>query len=120
MNRMSKQLLFVLMTIMAYLPMTVVYAVPDVSIAPQSQSVMTMTDMDMADCHHQKTEINCEHCANQHSCNCSHSACSTSIGLTHQSAELNALNHTENSYSVMQLSALFQQSTLLFRPPISL
>jgi len=117
MNRITKRLLFVLITIMAYLPMTVVYAVPDVSIVQQSQSAMTM---DMADCHHQQLEKTCEHCANQHSCKCSHSSCSTSIGLPLQSVELEALNNASSRYSIIQVSTLFQRTTLVFRPPISL
>lgn len=126
MHRVTKKILLVLLTIMAYLPMTVVNAMPDVAIPVQTQSVTTMNmammdmdAMDMADCHHQANKT-CDHCSSQHATHCVHSACSVSLAAiaTHYSL-LNINRNLKTSDKTLRINTQFQQTTPLLRPPIS-
>jgi hypothetical protein len=117
MHRMTKKLLFVLITIVAYLPMAIAYSVPDVSVSEQTQS---MADMDMSNCHDQQTSKKCGHCTDQHNCNAAHSSCSTSFGISSQSYDLNINQKVKSGYSTFRVGIQFQQPIHLFRPPISL
>jgi uncharacterized membrane protein len=120
MHRITKRLLFILLTIMAYLPMTVVNAMPNVSIPAQTQSVITMdmAGMDMADCHHQ-TNKTCDHCSSQHATHCVHSACFVSLAITTHYSLLNINRNFKNSDKTLRINTQFQQTTPLLRPPIS-
>jgi len=117
MRSVTKNLLFVLITIMAYLPMTVTYALPDISVSEQSQS---MSDMDMSKCHEQQSGNNCSHCSDLHNCNTSHSSCSTSSAITSPTYELNVNQEMLTTYLTIQVDTIFQQLIPLLRPPISL
>ena len=114
---MTKNLLLVLITIMAYLPMALAYAVPDVAVSEQTQSVV---EMDMSNCHDQQISKKCGHCTDQHNCNAAHSSCSTSLGIAFQSYDLNINQNVKSWYATFRVSTLFQQPVHLFRPPISL
>ncbi|MFT7414284.1 MAG: hypothetical protein ACI9FO_000943 [Methylophagaceae bacterium] len=131
MHRITKRLLFVLLSIMVYLPMTIVNAMPNVSIPVQSQSAtvmnmtttqaMAMMDMDMAavDCHHQANKI-CDHCSTQHSSHCVHSSCSVSLAITTLYSLLSINRDLKNSDKTLRINTQFQQPTRLLRPPISI
>tara|TARA_R110002050_G_scaffold57423_5_gene129363 strand:- start:287904 stop:288290 length:387 start_codon:yes stop_codon:yes gene_type:complete len=128
MPRLTKKLLFVLLTIMAYLPMTVMNvanAMPTVSSPVQSQSVhamnMAMTDMAAADCHHQ-TNQTCDNCLAQHTSHCVKSACSInlSVAITSPYSLLNISRNFKNSDHSLRINTQFQQPTNLLRPPISI
>ncbi len=117
MHQATKKLLLILFTIMAYLPMTVAYAVPDVAMTEQVQS---MIKMDMSDCHEQRIKQKCGHCADQHNCNSSAGSCSTSFGIPSYSAEL-VVNHKLNPwYMAYHVDTPRQHTSTLYRPPISL
>ena len=125
MNRVTKQIVFILLTIMVYLPMTVVNAMPNVSIPTQTQSVTTMDmamidmgAMDMADCHHQANKT-CDHCSSQPAAHCAHGACSVSFAITTIYSLLNINRHLTNSDKPLRFNTQFQQPTPLLRPPIS-
>lgn len=117
MHRMTKNLLLVLITIMAYLPVAIAYAVPDVAVSEQTQA---MVEMDMSNCHDQQTSKKCGHCTDQHNCNAAHSSCSTSSGIALQTHALNTNQHVKSWYVTFRVGTLFQQPIPLFRPPISL
>lgn len=117
MNNITKRLLIVLFTIVAYLPMAIAYSVPDVSVPEQSQFVV---EMDMSNCHEQQTSKKCGHCSDQHNCNAAHSSCTSSLGITSQSYDLNINQNVKNWYATFRVDTLFQQAIHLFRPPISL
>jgi hypothetical protein len=125
MHRVTKKILLVLLTIMAYLPMTVVNAMPDVAIPVQTQSVTTMNmammdmdAMDMADCHHQANKT-CDHCSSQHGYHCGHSASSVSLAITTHYSLLNINRNLKTSDKTLRINTQFQQTTPLLRPPIS-
>jgi hypothetical protein len=121
MHRITKKILLVLLTIMAYLPMTVVNAMPDVAIPVQNQSITTMdvAMMDMADCYHQANEI-CDHCSSQHTAHCVHSACSISLAITTHYSLLSINRDFKHSDKSLRINTQFQQTTPLLRPPISI
>ena len=129
MQRITRRLLFVLLTIMAYLPMTVVNAMPNVSIPVQTQSVVamnmaTMTAMAMmdtaaADCHHHQADKTCDHCSTQHSSHCVHSPCSVSLAITTLYSLLSINRNLTNSDKTLRINTQFQQPAHLLRPPIS-
>jgi len=114
---MTKKLLLILITLMAYLPLTVSYAMPDVSVPEQYQAVMTM---DMSNCHDQQLNKKCGHCSDDHNCNSSHSSCSTSSVIATQAYRLGVEHDNKGQYMTFNVSTLFQQPIPLFRPPISL
>jgi hypothetical protein len=125
MHCLTKKILLVLLTIMAYMPMTVVNAMPDVTIPVQTQSVTTiniamidMDEMDMADCHHQANKT-CDHCSNQPAPHCAHSACSVSLAITTYHSLLNIHRNLKTSDKTLRINTQFQQPTPLLRPPIS-
>ncbi len=120
MHHVTKQIVFILLTIMAYLPMTVVNAMPNVAIPTQTQSVTTMDmgAMDMADCHHQANKT-CDHCSSQPAAHCAHGACSVSLAITTIYSLLNINRHLTNSDKPLRFNTQFQQPTPLLRPPIS-
>lgn len=119
MHNITKKLLFVLLTMMAYLPMTVVNAMPDVAVQSQPVITMDMSTMDMTDCHHQSNET-CDTCATKHNCHCVHSSCSVSVGITAHYFVLITHRKLKDSSKALKISTLFQQPSHLFRPPISL
>lgn len=121
MHNITKKILIVLITIMAYLPMTVVNAMPDVAMPVQTQAVtaMDMATMDMDDCHHEKASTSCDTCLSQHSCHCVHSSCSISFGLTAHYFALSINRNLKNSAKTLRINTQFQQATRLLRPPIS-
>lgn len=117
MHQVTTKLLLIFITIMAYLPMTVAYAVPDISMVEQVQSV---SQMDMSNCHEQKVKQKCGHCAEQHNCNSSTGSCSTSFGIPSYSYDL-TVNHKLNSwYAAYYVNTPRQHTSTLYRPPISL
>lgn len=120
MYRLTKRLLFVLLTIMAYLPLTVVNAIPNVAIPVQTQSAtsMDMAMMDMAECNHH-TNSTCDHCSSQQASHCVHSACSVSLAITTHYLLLNINRNLKNSDETLRINTQFQQTTPLLRPPIS-
>lgn len=125
MHRATKKILLVLLTIMAYLPMTVVNAMPDVAISIQTQSVttpnMAMIDIDavdMTDCHHQ-TNKTCDHCSSQQATHCVHSACSASLAITTHYSLFSINRNLQSSNKTLPINTQFQQTTPLLRPPIS-
>jgi len=131
MPRLTKKLLFVLLTIMAYLPMTVMNvtnAMPTVSSPLQSQSIdtmnmatMAMTGMAAADCHHQ-TNKTCDHCVAQHTSHCVKSTCSVNlnVAITSPYSLPNISRNLKNSVHTLRINTQFQQPTSLLRPPISI
>jgi|GEM_PF-1655082 len=131
MHRTTKKLLFVFITIMAYLPMTVMNlanAVPNISTSMQIQSVTakdtatmpTMSMMDIADCDHHQASKSCDHCSTQHSCHCVHSSCSVSLGITAHYAVFSNYRNIKDGYKALRIDTQFQQPTRLLRPPISI
>ena len=119
----TKKLLFVLLTIMAYLSMATSYALPVISVAEQPRDVVEMSmdmDMSMMDCHHQQANKKCAHCTDQHNCNSAHSSCSISVGIATQYDELNVKKKAKPLYTILRVGTLFQQTIPLFRPPILL
>ena len=125
MHRITKRLLFVLLTIIAYLPMTVVNAMPNVSIPVQTQSapVMNMMDTAMADatdCYQQEqADKTCAHCASQHASHCASSVCSVSLAITAHYSLLNINRNLTNSDKTLRIDTPFQRPPPLIRPPIS-
>ena len=111
---MTKRLLLVLLIIMVYLPMTVVYAVPDISIPEQIYSV---SEMDMSSCHHEQSSNKCDQCVDQVHC---HGTASSSFPLAPSSDGVGINQNDTTRYTSHDLNAEFQQSIPLFRPPISL
>ena len=123
----TKRLLFVFFIIMAYLPMTMAYAVPTLSVAEQTPAVVDMNmdmdmDMDMKNCHNQQNKMsqNCGHCTDKHNCNNATGSCSTSVSIVSQSYGLNRFQDLKTVYLSFRDNARFQRSKPLFRPPISL
>jgi len=104
---------------MAYLPMTMAFAVPNISVAEQTQA---MADMGMKNCHDQQnnTSNDCGHCTDQFNCNNATNSCSTSVSLVSHSHELNNSQDAKALYLTFHDSTLFQRSNPLLRPPISL
>jgi len=127
MYRITKRLLFVLLTLMTYLPMTVINvanAMPNVSIPVPAQSVMamdmtTMMNTAATGCHHQASKT-CNHCSNQYAPHCAHSACSVSLAITTHNSLLSINRNLKNSDEILRIDTQFQQPTLLLRPPISI
>ncbi len=129
MYRTNKRLLLVLLTIMAYLPMTVMNvanAMPNASVPMSTQSIvamdmtnMAMIDAGVADCHHQANK-SCEHCSIQSGAHCVHNACSVSLAITTPYSLLNINRDLKNNDKTMRISTQFQQPTRLLRPPISI
>ncbi len=114
---MTKRLLFALITIMMYLPMTVVNAAPDINLSGNTQTIMTM---DMNNHHDDQTMHNkCSHCSDQHNCKSAHNSCSTSLGIPAQSFNLDISYYAQPRYAMFNVSSLFQQPLPLLRPPIS-
>lgn len=110
---------------MAYLPMTVVNAMPNVSIPTQSQSVTAMdmttmmdTDTTTTDCH--PANKTCDHCSSQYAPHCAHSACSVSLAITSHYSLLSINRNLKNSDKTLRINTQFQQPTRLLRPPISI
>ncbi|MDH5357316.1 MAG: hypothetical protein OEW63_01650 [Gammaproteobacteria bacterium] len=120
MRSITKKLLFVLITIMAHLPMTVAYAVPDISVPQQTYSTDMNMNMDMADCHSEQVPKKCGHCSDQHNCNTAHGSCSVSVGITELPTELYAYRNATRWHSTFHASSPPAQSSSLFRPPITL
>jgi hypothetical protein len=124
MHHITKRLLFVLLTIMAYLPMTVVNAMPNVAISVQTQTqsvtTMDMAGMDMTDCHHNQVNKTCDHCSSQHAAHCVHSACSVSLAITTPYSLLSINRYLKNSDKTLRIDTQFQQTIPLLRPPISI
>lgn len=106
---------------MTYLPMTVVYAVPDLPVAESSiSSSMDMDmNMDMTDCHSDRVSKKCGHCSDQHNCNAAHGSCSVNFGIAAASFELTVHQAVSIWYSTVNVSAPPIYSSSLFRPPIS-
>jgi len=124
MHRVTKNILFILLTIMAYLPMTVVNALPNVTVPIQSTTTMSMATMDMdamdmTDCHHQASKT-CDHCSTEHASHCVHSACSVSLAITTHYLLVNINRNLKNSDKTLRFNTQFQQTTPLLRPPISI
>jgi hypothetical protein len=120
MHNITKKLLFVLLTIMAYLPMTVVHAMPDVTSPIQANITMDMSAMDISICHHQQVDKTCDSCDTKHNCHCVHSSCSVSVGITAHYCVLTTHRKLKDYSKGLQISTLFQQPSRLFRPPIFL
>lgn len=118
MTSMTKRMLFVLITIIMYLPMTVVNAAPDIRLSGQMQTV-TVTTMSN---HHDHTTMQnkCSHCSDQHNCKSSHTSCSTSLGIPAQIFNLHISHYAQPQYAILHVSTLAQQPIPLLRPPISL
>jgi hypothetical protein len=114
MRSITKQLILVLMIIMAYLPMTVVYAVPDISIPEQNPVV---SEMDMSNCHDEQSSNKCGQCADQYQCQ---STASSGLALAPSSDRLGINQSVTVRYMTHDVSTKFQQPIPLFRPPISL
>ena len=117
MHRATRKLLLILITIMAYLPMTVVYAVPTI---PMTEQVQSVAEMDMSDCHQQQSKQKCGHCSEQHNCNSAHSSCSTSFGIPAHSYELVVNQKLDSWYVAFHANTPLQHTIALFRPPILL
>lgn len=114
---MTKRLLFVLITIMMYLPMTVVNAAPDINLSGTTQTMATMTMN--TDHDHQTMHNKCGHCSDQHNCKTTHGSCSTSLGIPAQNFNLNISHYAQPQYAILDVATLAQQSFPLLRPPIS-
>lgn len=113
----TTKLLLILTMLMAYMPMSMAYAMPDGAMQEEMQSEMAMN---MENCHEQQVEPKCGHCAEQHSCNSAFGSCSISFGLTTYSSDL-ATKQNLNSWSLaFHVDTPLQHSLALFRPPISL
>lgn len=104
---------------MAYLPMTVVNAMPDVTISVQTQSVTTMdmATMDMADCQHHQATKTCDHCSTT---DCVQGSCSISLGVTSHYSVLSNHRNVKDAYKMLHISTEFQHPPRLYRPPISI
>tara|TARA_R110002049_G_scaffold65772_3_gene172397 strand:- start:323 stop:706 length:384 start_codon:yes stop_codon:yes gene_type:complete len=127
MHSINKNILFVLLTIMAYLPMTVVNAMPNVGIPVQthqsatSMQMMTMEGMEsMADANCHPANKTCDHCSNQNATHCANSACSVSVAITTHYPFFSINRHFKNSDKVLRINTQFQEPSPPLRPPISI
>ena len=113
----ATKLLLILTMLMAYLPMSMAYAMSDGAMQEEMQSEMAM---DMENCHEQQVEPKCGHCADQHNCNSAFGSCSTSFGLASYSYDLAIKQKLNSWYLAFHVNTPLQHSLALFRPPISL
>lgn len=114
MKSITRRLLLVLTIIMAYLPMTVVYAMPDISIPEQN---VVASEMDMSSCHDEHSSKKCDACNDQFHC---HSTASSHFGLALSSEWLGLNQDGLTRYTKHDLNLNFQQPIPLLRPPIFL